>query len=107
MPLHHDPELHHDARDRHQAPDLHHGPEAPVQLHEVLAVAVLDVEEREALEHDAADGEEETERRDAQVAAPESLYVLSVAAGWAEGAGFGGGDCAGSGGWWLVAVFFI
>lgn len=58
----HNPELHHDSEDGDVGADLQDGPEAPIQLHQVFAVAELDVEECEAFEDCCCCREDETER---------------------------------------------
>jgi hypothetical protein len=55
-----------------------HTPEAPVQLHQILAIAVLDIEKGEALEDDTYDRDEETKAGDGQVSEPKSSNLLPV-----------------------------
>ncbi len=53
-------------------------PETPVQLHQILAIIVLDVEEREALEDDTDHRDEETQAGDRQVSEAKSSNLLPV-----------------------------
>lgn len=75
---HHDAELQHDTADGDEAADLSYRPEAPVQLDEVLAVTVLDVEEAETLYHHAHDAEQKAHGCDSKVSSPFPVNHHSV-----------------------------